>query len=260
MNVSDIRKMLATAPQVGETIELIGVSFLADEPAILGEPNEDYITSELDWYLSQSLSVKDIKPFTPRIWDLVSSKDGLINSNYGFLFYSLANGSQYANVVKTLMADPDSRQAIAIYTRPTMHYDAFTNGMHDFVCTNTVQYLIRDGKLHVIVNMRSNDVVFGYRNDYAWQKYAQLDVANQLDVEPGDITWQVGSLHVYRRHWHLLSGLPVVYDVPDICADWTLDTSKPCPDDSHECILPTEHDGDHSNGKRTWDWTGSFTS
>lgn len=33
-----------------KTIELIGASFIADSPAIFGEPNQEYIDAELDWY------------------------------------------------------------------------------------------------------------------------------------------------------------------------------------------------------------------
>jgi len=189
---------------IGDTYELTGVSFTADEETIFGDVNYDYIASELDWYLSGSLNVYDIKPRPPRIWMLVADRNGIINSNYGHLIFSAVNYKQYDNVLKTLLRDPMSRQAVMIYTRPSMHYDAFENGRHDFVCTNTVQYLLRDDKLNAVVNMRSNDVVFGYRNDYAWQQYILTALAEQLDTEPGTITWQVGSLHVYSRHWHLI--------------------------------------------------------
>jgi thymidylate synthase len=76
------------------------------------------------------------------------------------------------------------------------------NGMSDFMCTNAVQYMIRDGQLVAVVQMRSNDVVFGYRNDYAWQKYVADMLTRDLglDVEP-KIIWNVGNLHVYERHF-----------------------------------------------------------
>ena len=82
--------------------------------------------------------------------------------------------------------------------------------MSDFICTNAVQYLIRDGKLEVVVQMRSNDAIFGYRNDYAWQKYAQdlvLDklASHGLVYEPGNIIWNAASLHIYKRHFELIS-------------------------------------------------------
>lgn len=209
MRVEDIRQQfreLKARGQIAEngTYELVGVNFIADEETIFGEVNHDYIASELDWYLSQSLYVDDIKPTVPRIWRLVAARDGSINSNYGYLIFSPENNRQYENVLKTLIEDSSSRQAVMIYTRPTMHNDAFIGGRHDFVCTNAVQYLIRDGKLHAVVQMRSNDVVFGYRNDYAWQKFVQIKLAENLGVPTGDIHWQVGSLHVYDRHWDLI--------------------------------------------------------
>ena len=46
-------------------------------------------------------------------------------------------------------------------------------GMSDFICTNAVSYMIRDDELISVVQMRSNDVVYGYKNDYAWQKWMQ---------------------------------------------------------------------------------------
>ena len=192
------------------TIELVGASFLADAPAIFGEPNQEYIQHELDWYLSESLNVNDIPGKVPQIWKSVATPDGLINSNYGYLVFGKENYDQYSSVLNELVVSPNSRRAVTIYTRPSMHTDWCKGGMSDFVCTNAVQYLIRDGKIHCVVQMRSNDVIFGYRNDYAWQKFVlDLLVADYnrklgRSLVAGDITWQVGSLHVYSSHFHLI--------------------------------------------------------
>jgi thymidylate synthase len=191
------------------TVEIVGESFLANEATIFGEPNEDYIDRELAWYLSGSLNVNDIPGGTPTIWKQVASPAGEINSNYGHLLFSEENGSQFERVLETLVADPNSRRATAVYTRPSIHEDWNRDGMTDFICTNAIQYLIRDGKLQVVVQMRSNDVVFGYRNDYAWQKTMQMALIDDLsfhgiDVVAGDIIWNAASLHVYERHFKLI--------------------------------------------------------
>ena len=185
-----------------KTIEMIGASFEADEPSIFGDVNDDYIQRELEWYKSESLYVDDIPGITPAIWKQVASTEGNINSNYGWAIYNRDNGNQYLHVLGELKLNPNSRRAVMIYTRPTMHNDYNQDGMSDFMCTNAVQYIIRDDQLIAIVQMRSNDVVFGYRNDYAWQSY----VANQLSDDLGlktwpKIIWQVGNLHVYERHF-----------------------------------------------------------
>lgn len=194
-----------------KTIELIGASFIADEEAIFGEVNWDYVNRELRWYDSLSLKVADIPGGAPQIWQQVASKSGEINSNYGWMIYSEANHKQYWNTLLELLANPNSRRAIMIYTRPTMHADYCRDGMSDFCCTNAVQYLIRDNKLHCIVQMRSNDVVFGYKNDRAWQKEVQTRLLSDLNskvenaYEAGDIIWNVGSLHIYERHFKFIN-------------------------------------------------------
>ena len=193
-----------------KTIEIINASFEADKDYILRPPNTSYIKRELEWYESQSLNVDDIPGETPAIWKAVADKDGKINSNYGYLIFSEDNFSQYQSVLAELGENPDSRRATMIYTRPDIQMNAFSNGMSDFICTNNVQYFIRDNQLITSVYMRSNDAVFGYNNDLAWQKYVRDKLIDDLETdtykryEPGPIYWNVGSLHVYERHFELL--------------------------------------------------------
>lgn len=206
---SQFSDKLAAKEFVGNTIEIIGTSFIADHETIFGKPNEDYVRRELDWYLSLSRRVDDIPGGAPKIWKQIASDDGLINSNYGYLLISNENGGQLAHVVSELIQNPGSRRATAIYTRPSIHNEWNTNGMADFICTNAVQYLIRDGRLDVVVQMRSNDAIFGYRNDYAWQKYVQRVILAMLkdeglEIKPGNIIWNAASLHIYERHFHLV--------------------------------------------------------
>jgi len=211
--VSDIRstfyRKLITKEYVTDktgvkTLEIMNASFIADQPSIIGKVNEDYVQRELAWYKSQSLNVNDIPGETPAIWKAVATKDGYINSNYGWCIWSDENHNQYTNVLDELKNNPDSRRANMIYTRPTMHSDYNRNGMSDFMCTNNVQYLIRNGELNALVYMRSNDAVFGYKNDWAWQKHVLDSLCNELNIPAGQIYWNVSSLHVYERHFDLL--------------------------------------------------------
>ncbi|UKH49441.1 deoxycytidylate 5-hydroxymethyltransferase [Enterobacter phage vB-EclM_KMB17] len=193
-----------------KTIELIGPSFVVTEDSIFGTVNQEYVERELAWYKSKSLFVKDIPGGTPAIWEQVSSSKGEINSNYGWAIWSAENYNQFSFCATELIEKPDSRRAIMIYTRPSMQVDFERDGMSDFMCTNNVQYLIRDDRVHAIVNMRSNDVVFGFRNDYAWQKYVLESLVETVNAGsgekyvPGDIIWNAGSLHVYERHFYLV--------------------------------------------------------
>ena len=187
-----------------KTIEMIGATFEADEPMIFGTPNEDYIQRELAWYKSKSLYVKDIPGKTPAIWESVASSEGKINSNYGWCIWSDENHGQYWKVFNELKANPNSRRAVMIYTRPSMWLDYNHDGMSDFMCTNAVQYMIRDDTLISVVQMRSNDVVFGYRNDFAWQDHVVKLMGAALGIDKTKIIWHVGNLHVYERHFELV--------------------------------------------------------
>ena len=189
-----------------KTIELIGASFIADEKAIFGEPNTSYIDAELDWYLGCSTNINDIryKDEPPQAWQYAANEYGEINSNYGKLIFDDKYYRQFDNVVNELNHEPDSRRAVMIYNRPSIWTEFDENGKNDFICTNAVSYYIRDGYLQSVVQMRSNDVVFGYKNDYAWQRYVMDMVANEVDCEVGSLTWQVQNLHVYERHFDLV--------------------------------------------------------
>ena len=156
-----------------KTIELIGESFIADEDWIIRKPNYEYIERELAWYESQSLYVDDIPGDTPAIWKQVASSDGRINSNYGYLIWSDENYDQYANVRVELEKNPNSRRAVMIYNRPSMHNDYNKDGVSDFICTYANTFLIRDNKLVSHYLMRSNDAVFGYNNDVHWSMHVQ---------------------------------------------------------------------------------------
>ena len=192
-----------------KTLEIVNASFVASAPLIFGSVNDEYVKRELEWYMSESLNVNDIPGGTPQIWKQVADRDGYINSNYGWCIFSKENNDQFYHAVTELENNPDSRRAVMIYTRPTMWGDHNKNGRSDFMCTNDVQYLIRDEKVHAIVQMRSNDVVFGYRNDYAWQSHVLDKVIEVLaqrgkPYQRGMIFWNVGSLHLYERHFYLV--------------------------------------------------------
>ena len=188
-------------------IELIGASFEANEPAIFGTPNIEYINKEIAWYQSMSLNINDIYGFgsmPPAAWQYAASADGMIHSNYGYLIWHEENCNQYENCLQELKDNPESRRALMIYQRPEIWNEYDLMGCSDFICTNSVAYYIRDGKLHCSVSMRSNDVIYGYKNDYAWQHYVLQQLANDLGVDTGKMIWQVQNLHVYEKHFDLI--------------------------------------------------------
>jgi thymidylate synthase len=209
----ELRQERFTTDKTGaKTIELIGASFIADEEAIFGTPNEEYINKEILWYNSMSNNINDINKESepPAAWKYAANEHGEINSNYGLLTMSHQYYDQLGHVADELSTNPDSRRACMIYNRPSIWTEYDKNGMSDFICTNAVSYMIRDDKLLSVVQMRSNDVVYGYKNDYAWQKWMQEEVCTLVNMDrdtllkSGDIYWQVQNLHVYEKHFNLV--------------------------------------------------------
>jgi len=219
--IGELEDEAYTIDRTGQkTIELIGANFIADEPAIFGQPNQEYIDAEIAWYESQSTNINrlaEIYGKSPAAWQYSANEYGEINSNYGTLIYSDQYHNQYNRVLNELLENPDGRRASCIYNRPSIWIDFETDGKNDFICTNSVTYYIRDSLLHAVVQMRSNDVVYGYRNDYAWQLYVMKKLcddynskrfdpksSSQTAIEPGMMVWQVQNLHVYERHFNLV--------------------------------------------------------
>jgi len=190
-------------------IEIIGANFIADEPYIIRKPSYEYADREIEWYLSQSLFVKDIPGKTPKIWEDVSSKNGEINSNYGWCIFSKENGEQYKNTLNELKNNEFSRRAVMLYNRPSMHKDFNKDGMSDFICTYANQFFIREGALYSHYLMRSGDSVMGYNNDVYWANFVFNKLYYDLiktypKLKKGELIWTTSSLHVYERHFKFI--------------------------------------------------------
>ena len=99
LDVNQVRRMfkafLPSRINDDGMLELTSISFVADEDTIFGKPDPNYIKREIDWYMSQSLSIDDMEPPIPRIWEDISSEYGYINSNYGWCLFHPEGGHYY---------------------------------------------------------------------------------------------------------------------------------------------------------------------
>ena len=199
----------------GKYVSPRGLKTLEIEDAwlILKDPNKtivtlperkidlDYLEGEIAWYLSGSLQVEDIAKHS-KFWNNIQNKDGTVNSNYGFLaMKEKHNGkTQYEWCVDRIKEDKDTRQAIINYNQPKHKFE----DNKDFVCTLSQQFIIRDRKLDTIVNMRSNDLIYGFTYDAPWFAYLQNKLSLALKIEQGSYFHFATSLHVYERHFKML--------------------------------------------------------
>ena len=164
-----------------------------------------YMIAELLWYLSGKDSIEWIANYSS-FWRNISDDGKTANSAYGARIFKkhpyIAGGSlvQWEYVIKELQDDPDSRRAI-IHIR-TAH-DTVAAKL-DVPCTIALQFFIRDGKLHQVVNMRSSDLILGIAYDVPAFTIIQEILANELGVELGTYTHVSNSLHIYEKHFGMV--------------------------------------------------------
>lgn len=115
---------------------------------------------------------------------------GRLRGAYGPRLYR-----QLQNVAHLLQSQPQSRQGYFTIWNGEEH--EFSS--HDVPCTTGGQFLLRDGKLHLRVNMRSSDVYLGIPYDWLMFSRLQMVMAACLGVEVGSYTHAIGSQHLYER-------------------------------------------------------------
>lgn len=169
-----------------------------------------YVKSELDWYKSMDLSIIGHEGIESNpTWNACCTKDDKkeINSNYGWCVFSEENGSQYDNCLEVLKKDKTTRNALIVYNRPEIYKDYKRDGMHDMICTMYSHFFIRNNKLYMVHQMRSNDIRFGFIcSDLAWNCFVYQNMYEDLketypDLEVGVIRWTSDSMHLYSRHF-----------------------------------------------------------
>lgn len=169
-----------------------------------------YVKAELDWYKSMDLSIIGHEGIENNpTWQSCCTQDDKkeVNSNYGWCVFSEENGSQYDNCLEVLKKDKTTRNAIIMYNRPSIYKEYKRNGMHDMTCSMYSHFFIRNNKLYMVHQMRSNDIRFGFIcSDLAWNCFVYQNMYEDLketypDLEVGVIRWTSDSMHLYLRHF-----------------------------------------------------------
>src|ERR1041384_5603835 len=137
-------------------------------------------------------------------WHLAGSDDGrtIHGSCYGRkIFGGGAGASQWDRVRAELQHDPDSRRALLAIADP--HHDLSASSK-DVPCLTALQFLIRDGALHAVAFMRSNDLIWGLCYDLYLLTMLQELMACELGVGLGQYTHVATSMHVYEQHLEMV--------------------------------------------------------
>lgn len=189
----------------------------------------DYSMKEFRLYESCSNQAEDFGRAS-KFWLKLANPDGTVNSAYGYLIWKNAShGSDFETEQKviypstkpgegsishsvpvrrtpwewakmSLREDKDTRQAILRFSLPEHQW----KGNKDQTCTLHGIFMIRDNRLNLTINMRSNDLTLGLVYDLPWFVSLIHKMRDELldlypDLKIGSYTHYVHNLHIYDR-------------------------------------------------------------
>ncbi len=158
------------------------------------------VVLELLWFLRGDSNVRWLQERGVKIWDEWADADGELGPVYGVQWRSWptpdgGHVDQVAQLVENLRADPDSRRHVV-----SAWNVAELGRMALMPCHALFQFYVADGRLSCQLYQRSADLFLGVPFNIA--SYALLThmVAQQVDLEVGDLVWTGGDCHVYDNH------------------------------------------------------------
>jgi thymidylate synthase len=162
--------------------------------------NWKYFAGEVAWYLKKDCDIDYINKFSNFWKGITNPGTNEINSNYGALLF----GPQLKWCLDSLKADINTRQAIAFLNQPKYQFE----GNKDFVCTMYLNFFIRDNKLNMKVQMRSNDIFYGLTFDAPFFAVVHQHMLLWLKetyptLEIGEYAHFADNIHYYERHFEL---------------------------------------------------------
>ncbi len=200
----------AVKPRDQGTYELLNVNLVLTNPrnrlliSKVRKHNYTYGSAEFIWYMAGVNSLDFITHYLPRMKEY-SDDNKTLNSAYGYRIFGNHPDfpNQWRNVQYKLLADPDTRQAVITIFRP----DDLVKYSKDVPCTLNLHFLIRENKLHLFTQMRSNDAYMGLVYDmFAFSLLLEhmfnfLKATDELhDLELGSYIHRSDSMHVYERN------------------------------------------------------------
>ncbi|WP_199614513.1 thymidylate synthase [Paenibacillus alkalitolerans] len=158
------------------------------------------IIHELLWFLSGDTNIRYLKENGVSIWDEWADENGDLGAVYGSQWRSWPAGDgrtidQVANVIGAIKRNPDSRRHIV-----SAWNVAEVDRMALPPCHFVYQFYVADGRLSCMFTMRSVDTFLGLPFNIA--SYALLThmVAQQCDLDVGELVWSGGDVHIYSNH------------------------------------------------------------
>ncbi len=158
------------------------------------------IVHELLWFLTGDTNIRYLNDNGVSIWNEWADEDGDLGPVYGYQWRSwptLEGGKvdQIANVVSSILTNPDSRRHIVTAWNP-----ADVDNMALPPCHCLFQFYVADGRLSCQLYQRSADIFLGVPFNIASYALLTLMVAQVTGLKPGEFVHTLGDAHLYSNH------------------------------------------------------------
>lgn len=172
------------------------------------------ILHELLWFLSGETNIKYLKDNGVSIWDEWATEDGELGPVYGAQWRKWRGEDgkvhdQVAALVDGLKNNPNSRRHIIsgwnVALLPDESKKPWENAKAGLMalppCHLLYQFYVAEGKLSASLYIRSNDLFLGNPYNTASLAFLTHMLAQQCDLDVGDIVISIGDAHIYANHY-----------------------------------------------------------
>lgn len=177
--------------------------------------------AETMWVLGGRNDVEFLQPYLPSA--RVYSDDGITwRGAYGPRLRNWDGIDQLRMCLDLIAEETSTRRAVMSLFDPGRDFVL----SKDIPCNNWIHWLVRDGRMHMAIAVRSNDMFWGFSgiNAFEWSVLHEL-MALWSTVDVGDATYFATSFHLYGRHYD--RGRNIIRDfVGRTCYDWGLESPR----------------------------------
>ena len=172
------------------------------------------ILHELLWFLSGETNIKYLQDNGVSIWNAWATESGELGPVYGAQWRRWQGADEQAfdqisALIDGLKNNPDSRRHIIsgwnVALLPDETKKPWENAEAGLMalppCHLLYQFYVAGGKLSASLYIRSNDLFLGNPYNTASLAFLTHMLAQQCDLEVGDIIISIGDAHIYSNHF-----------------------------------------------------------